>query len=494
MSLAPVSNASLLGLPCLQRRPTRRRSASGPEPALRLADQEHRQVFGKANQGKLYMALVPSPQWLDTGDNAWQLAAATFVGLQSIPGLAVLYGGIVKKKWAINSAFMAIYAFASVLVVWVLFDYNMAFGEQWFPFLGKPGLATSALFTTGQATIPAASGGMPPLAFPMATLIFFQFVFAAITVIILGGSVLGRMNFTAWMIFCPIWMTLVYTVGAFSLWGGGWLAQLGVADFSGGYVIHLAAGTSGFVAAAVIGPRLQQDRDHFPPNSLLVTLIGAGILWLGWNGFNGGDPYFANADAGAAVLNTNTATAVALLVWTLMDKMAYGRPSIIGAVNGMIAGLVAITPAAGFVNGWGAIIIGIVAGIIPWWSMNKFQRTRLMMRVDDTLSVFSTHGVAGLTGGLLVGILANPAMLQYIGTDKEAPGVSITGLLYGNAGQLLLQLEGAAFIIVYNVIATYIILKVISLIVPLRMDEATLKVGDDAVHGETAYAIGVEGE
>src|SRR5262249_20303366 len=190
--------------------------------------------------------------------------------------------------------------------------------------------------------------------------------------------------------FCPIWMTLVYTVGAFSLWGGGWLASMGVADFSGGYVIHLAAGTSGFVAAAVIGPRIQEDREHFPPNSLLVTLIGAGILWLGWNGFNrgdphfsqhkppaagaqnknpigagilwlgwngfnGGDPYFANHNAGAAVLNTNTATAVALLVWTIMDKISYGKPSIIGAVNGMIAGLVAITPGAGYVNGWGAI-------------------------------------------------------------------------------------------------------------------------------------------
>src|ERR1700736_5286744 len=438
--------------------------------------------------------LVPSPKWLDSGNNAWQLAAATFVGLQSIPGLAVLYGGYVKQKWAINSAFMCFYAFASVLVVWILFDYNMAFGEQWFPFLGKPALATSASFTTGQAVIPAAAAGMPELTFPMATLIFFQFVFAAITVIILGGSVLGRMNFAAWVIFCPVWMTLVYTVGAFSLWGGGWLAGLGVADFSGGYVIHLAAGTSGFVAAAVIGPRLQADRDNFPPNSLLVTLVGAGILWIGWNGFNGGDPYFANANAGAAVLNTNTATAVGLLVWTLMDKLAYGKPSVLGAVNGMIAGLVAITPGAGYVDGFGAIAIGIVAGIIPWLAMNKLQKTSFMMKVDDTLSVFSTHGVAGLTGGLLTGIFANPNMLMYIGTDKEAPGVNVTVLLYGNPGQLLLQVEGAAFIIVYNLIATYIILKVISFFVPLRMDEATLKVGDDAVHGETAYAIGVEGE
>ena len=441
------------------------------------------------------LALVAAPKWLDTGNNAWQLAAATFVGLQSIPGLTVLYGGIVKKKWAINSAFMSMYAFASVLVVWVLFDYNMAFGPQWFPFLGKPMLATSAAFSLGQATIPAAAAGMPALTFPMATLMFFQFVFAAITVIILAGSLLGRMNFTAWMIFCPVWMTLVYTVGAFSLWGGGWLAGMGVADFSGGYVIHLAAGTSGFVAAAVIGPRLQADRDHFPPNSLLVTLIGAGILWLGWNGFNGGDPYFANADAGAAVMNTNTATAVGLLVWTIMDKMAYGKPSVLGAVNGMIAGLVAITPGAGYVDGWGAIIIGVVAGIVPWLSMNKFQKLGFMQRVDDTLSVFSTHGVAGLMGGLMVGLVANPTMLEYIGTDKEAPGISVTGMLYGDNGhQLLMQVYGAAFIIVFNAIMTFIILKVIGLIVPLRMDDATLKVGDDAVHGETAYAIGTEGE
>ena len=441
------------------------------------------------------MALTPSPQWLDSGNNAWQMAAATFVGLQSIPGLTVLYGGIVKKKWAINSAFMSMYAFASVLVVWVLFDYNMAFGPAWLSvagqsFLGTPSLATSAAFTLGQATIPEAASGMPALTFPMSTLMYFQFVFAAITVIILAGSLLGRMNFTAWMIFCPVWMTLVYTVGAFSLWGGGWLAALGVADFSGGYVIHLAAGTSGFVAAWLVGPRLQADRDHFPPNSLLMTLVGAGILWLGWNGFNGGDPYFANADASAAVLNTNLATAVALIVWTSMDSLAYGKASVLGAVNGMIAGLVGITPAAGYVDGWGAIVIGVCAGIIPWLSMNWFQKTSLMSRVDDTLSVFSTHGVAGLMGGLLTGVLANPAMLEYIGTDKEAPGVNATGLLFGNPMQLLLQAEGAAFIIAFNIVGTAILLGLISLVVPLRMDATGLAIGDEAIHGETAYALG----
>jgi ammonium transporter, Amt family len=438
--------------------------------------------------------LVPSPKWLDTGSNAWQLAAATFVGLQSIPGLVILYGGVVKKKWAINSAFMALYAFVSVMIVWVLFDYNMAFGPQWYPFIGKPMPALAASFITGQAIVPAAAAGMPPLAFPMSTMMYFQFVFAAITVIILAGSLLGRMNFKAWVAFCPLWMTFVYTVGAFSIWGGGWLAQMGALDFSGGFVIHLAAATSGFVAAAIIGPRLQADRDHFPPNSLLMTLAGAGILWLGWNGFNGGDPYFANADAAAAVLNTNLATCVAVLVWVIMDSWYYGKASVLGAVNGMIAGLVAITPAAGYVDGTGAMIIGACAGIIPWASMNILQKTKLMLKVDDTLSVFSTHGVAGLMGGLLTGVLANPAMIEYIGTGKDAPGVSGTGLLYGNAHQLLIQAEAAAFIIVLNIVVTVIILKAISIFVPLRMDDATLKVGDDAVHGETAYAIGAEGD
>ena len=435
--------------------------------------------------------LVASPKWLDTGSNAWQMAAATFVGLQSIPGLVILYGGIVKRKWALNSAFMAMYAFAAVMIVWVLWAYNMAFGEQWFPFLGTPKPALSADFLLGQAVIPAAASGMPDLAFPMATMMFFQFVFAAITVIILAGSLIGRMSFKAWIIFVPLWMTLDYTVGCFSIWGGGWLAAMGAADFSGGYVIHLAAGTSGFVAAWIIGPRIQQDRDHFPPNSLLMALAGAGILWLGWNGFNGGDPYFANADASAAILNTNLCTCVSLLVWTIMDSFAYGKPSVVGAINGMIAGLVGITPGAGYVNGWGAIAVGVCTGIIPWIMMNKVQTTALFKKVDDTLSVLSTHGVAGLLGGLLVGVFACPDMLMYIGTDKEAPGVSITGLLYGDTGnQLLMQFYAAAFIIVFNTVMTFVILKVISIFVSLRMDEATLRIGDDAVHGETAYNFG----
>src|SRR5205807_3535200 len=185
-------------------------------------------------------------------------------------------------------------------------------------------------------------------------------------VILLAWAVLGRMNFKAWMLFVPLWITFVYTVPAFGIWGGGWLAQLGAVDYSGGYVIHVAAGISGLVAAAVVGPRLQRDRESNTPSNLLMAIAGGGLLWLGWNGFNGGDPYFANADAAAAVLNTNLCTGTAMLAWMFLDVFVSGRATVGGMINGMIAGLVAITPAAGFVNGYGALAIGVVAGIVPW--------------------------------------------------------------------------------------------------------------------------------
>jgi len=285
------------------------------------------------------------------------------------------------------------------------------------------------------------------------------------------------------MIFVPLWTTFVYSVGAFMLWGGGWLAQLGAVDYSGGYVIHLAAGVSGFVAAAVVGPRLLEDRRDFEPNNLIMALAGAGLLWLGWNGFNGGDPYFANADAAAAVLNTNIATALALLSWLVLDMVATGKPNAVSMINGEIVGLVAITPCAGFVNGYGAIAVGLIAGIIAWFSMNKLGKTNLMKRVDDTLGVIHTHGVAGLVGGLSAGIFADPRMLEYVSIDKKTSAVSVTGLLYGNPKQLWIQFLAALTIIVYDAIGTFIILKFISLIVPLRASDTEVEGGDLAIHG-----------
>lgn len=205
--------------------------------------------------------------------------------------------------------------------------------------------------------------------YPQSTMVYFQFVFCAITLILIAGSYLCRMNFFAWMAFVPLWVTFSYAIGAFSVWGGGFLFKLGVIDYSGGYVIHLSSGTAGFVGAYWIGPRIEEDLDDATPNNILLMLVGAGILWIGWNGFNGGDPYSASPDAGAAVLNTNLCTAFSSLVWVIMDLIYFRRPSVIGAIQGMITGLVAITPAAGVVAGWGAFCLGLASGIVPWVSL-----------------------------------------------------------------------------------------------------------------------------
>jgi Amt family ammonium transporter len=433
---------------------------------------------------------IMAPTYLNPGDTAWQLTAGTFVGLQSIPGLAILYGGIVKKKWALNSAVMCFYAFSIVLLVWMLWGYNMSFGSPATlgpgilgNIVGIPHWATMPGSEIGQANIPLAASGMPAIRFPGAAMIFFQFVFAAITPILIAGSVLGRMNFRAWMLFVPLWTTFVYSVGAFMLWGGGWLSQLGALDYSGGYVIHLAAGVSGFVAAAVVGPRLLEDRKDFEPNNLIMALAGAGILWLGWNGFNGGDPYAANADAGAAVLNTNIATALALLSWLVLDMFATGKPNAVSMINGMITGLVGITPCAGYVDGFGAMAVGLAAGCISWFTLNKLGQLPFLKKVDDTLGVLHTHGVAGLVGGLMVGLVANPAMIEYLSTDKKTSDVTAAGLFYGNPKQLMIQAMAAGVIIVYDAIMTFIILKIVSIFIPLRSSEAEVEGGDLAIHG-----------
>ena len=435
--------------------------------------------------------LISAPDFVNSGDTAWQLTAATLVGLMSLPGLAILYGGLVKKKWALNSAVMCFYAFSVVLIVWMLWGYNMAFGTPvsgaLAGYFAVPHPALGADQMMGQATIPAAAAGLPPLRYAGSAMIYFQFVFAAITPLLIAGSVLGRMNFKAWMIFVPVWSTVVYSIGAYWIWGGGWLSQLGAVDYSGGYVIHLAAGVSGFVAAAVVGPRLAEDRKDFEPNNLIMAFAGAGILWLGWNGFNGGDPYTANADAAAGVLNTNIATAVALLSWLVLDMFATGKPNAVSMINGMITGLVAITPAAGYVDGYGAITIGFVASTIAWFSLNKLGNMAFMKRVDDTFGVIHTHGVAGLVGGLMVGIVGNPAMIIYPSTDKtkKIADVTVGGWFYNghDFAQLGHQAVAALVIIVFDAIMTFIVLKLISFIVPLRASNPEMEGGDLAIHG-----------
>jgi Amt family ammonium transporter len=457
--------------------------------------------------------VIPYPTWLGAGDNAWQMTAATLVGLMSIPALAVLYGGLVQKKWAMNTALMVFVTFGLVLITWVLWAYKMGFGTTLIHFggsglVGDPRTILGANALTGQADIPNVDPAMPGylskagqvlntgFKLPNASVEYFQFVFAAITPILFIGSVLGRISFKAWMVFVPLWITFAYAVNAFLLWGGGYWASKGALDFSGGYVIHLAAGVSGFVSAAIIGPRLKRDREKAVPNNLLFVAVGAGILWLGWNGFNGGDPYFAGANAAAAIVNTNLATAVAMLTWILMDMFLTPekKPTFLGALNGMICGLVGITPAAGFVNGFGAIIIGLVASAVVWtawytlpkyvWPFNK---------VDDALGVVYTHGIAGLLGGLLVGVLADPNVLEY----PAAPGPN--GVAFGGAGwiwghhphQLLVQFLAALTIIVWDGIITAVIWMVIKYVfrIKLRLPDDQLEIGDVAVHGEEAYPL-----
>jgi Amt family ammonium transporter len=455
--------------------------------------------------------VIPYPTWLSSGDNAWQMTAATLVGLMSIPALAVLYGGLVQKKWAMNTTLMVFVTFCLVLITWVLWAYKMGFGTPLIRvgttgLLGDPRTILGANALEGQASIPLVDPAMPGYVasksgeilnsgfkLPGASIEYFQFVFAAITPILFIGSVLGRVSFKAWMVFVPLWITFAYAVNAFLLWGGGYWADHGALDFSGGYVIHLAAGVSGFVSAAVIGPRLKRDREKAVPNNLMFVAVGAGILWLGWNGFNGGDPYFAGSDAGAAVVNTNLATAVAMMVWILMDMFlgAEKKPTFLGGLNGMICGLVGITPAAGYVNGLGAIIIGIVPCAVVWvawytlpkyvWPFNK---------VDDALGVIYTHGIAGLLGGLLVGCLADPNVIEY----PAAPGGAAfagEGLFYGHPHQLLVQFLAALTIIIWDAAVTFIIWMFIKYVLrmKLRFSDEELEIGDVAVHGEEAYPI-----
>jgi Amt family ammonium transporter len=425
-------------------------------------------------------------EWLSEGANSWQLTAATLVGLMSIPGLVVLYGGVMQKRWSVNSMMMAFVAFAIVLILWVLFAFKMAFGNpmhilgshgSFFGHMwGQPGSILSSSSLLGQAHIP--SYGELELAFPESTLAYFQIVFAGITPILMLGSVLGRINFKAWIPFVALWTVLVYTINAFMIWGGGFFAMHGAVDFSGGYVIHLAAGVSGFVAAWVIGPRLQRDREVDAPNNLAMVAVGAGLLWMGWNGFNGGDWYEASGIASAAVLNTNLCTAVAFLLWVGLDYLTGRKPSLIGSVNGMIVGLVAITPGAGFVNGWGAIIIGVVACVIVYFALNYLSRVAPFRHVDDTLGVVYTHAFAGVAGGLLVGIFANNAMAE----------TTLAGTISGGGLHLLgWQALTALWVICFSAIGTFILLKLVSLVVPLRMSDEEMEVGDIAVHGHEVY-------
>ena len=419
---------------------------------------------------------VAVPNWLDTGSNAWMMTAATFVGLQSIPGLSLYYGGLTRKKFSINTALMCFYGFSAVLVIWVLLGYNFGFGYPASISIGKFGIVgplTSIAPGINEGAQAVVGPGGLALNIPLSTVVWFQFVFAAITPLLFVGAIIERTNFKAWIVFVPLWSLLVYSPMAYALFAGGWLAQMGAVDFSGGYVIHLNAGIAALASAIAIGPRAIKARG-IKPNNLYWVFVGCGLVWLGWNGFNGGDPYGSSIDASIAVLNTDLATAVSAVTWMAMDMQFLKKPTLVGAMSGAITGLVAITPAAGYVSGWGAIVLGIAGGTIPWLATYKLLPR---MKVDDALGVFPAHGVAGLTGGILTGILADPAVTQYV-----YPG--LTGAAFGGWSLLGIQIVAAAVVIVYSFVVTFGIWKVIGLVMPLRMTDKELGEGDAAIHGE----------
>ncbi len=414
------------------------------------------------------------------------LTAATLVGLMSLPGLAIFYGGLAKKRFIINTMFMIFYAYAVVLILWLLGGYNFGFGPAGLKIgnLGIIGMPTPALdgkLLGSQASV-GPNGAMVNV--PTSTIVFFQFVFAAITPGLFVGAVIERMNFKAWMLFVPLWSFLVYSPLAYWLFAGGWLNQLGAVDFSGGYVIHLSAGITALAAAIAVGPRLKSDRIS-KPNNVTLVFIGAGILWLGWNGFNGGDPYGATIDAAIAVLNTELAAASSVIAWMLMDMRFKHKPSLIGGATAAVTGLVAITPAAGYVSGYGALVIGVAAGILPWIALEKLPKR---LKLDDALGVFPAHGVAGLTGGLLTGLLADPAVSQYV-IPNAAPGATapLAGAIYGNMYELGIQALAAGVVIVYVFVVSYLLLRLIKLFMPLQESEEKLKIGDMALHGEKGF-------
>ena len=456
----------------------------------------------------LFADNIPYPHWLNPADNTWQLVAATLVGLMSLPGLAVLYGGLVRKKWIVNTMLMVFSGFSLTLVVWTLWGYNLAFGQLshfgpdgsfWSGFIGHFTPLSTASSIQGQAV--SGSNTLIHFHFPTATLAYFQFVFAAITPLLFLGGLVGRLKFKAWLLIVPLWITLVYCVNAALLWGGGFFAQKGAVDYAGGFVIHTSAGIAAFVGAALVGPRRWQDRENAFPSNLMMVAVGAGIIWLGWNGFNGGASYYAGSDSAAAVLNTNIATAVGLLTWLLMD-MFFSRqkkPTFLGAINGILCGLVAITPSAGWVNPIGAMGVGLVSSAVVWVSWNYLSRVRPFSKVDDALGVIYTHGIAGLIGGLLVGVLADPKMTMYgvKGPNFDGAGsFSVGGVLYTHSWhQFWEQFLAASWVVVFTAVGTTVVFTIVKYLVGgLRESDNDLRDGDIAIHEEEAFPEPTFGE
>ncbi|HHI96705.1 MAG TPA: ammonium transporter [Thermodesulfatator atlanticus] len=403
---------------------------------------------------------------MNTADVAFMLVATALVMLMT-PGLGLFYGGLVRAKNVLSIIMQCFIALGLISLIWFVYGYSLAFGPDHGQLIGD----FSHLFLKGVGFGPGPVDNIPHLLFCA-----FQLMFAIITPALITGAFAERMKFSAYLIFTALWLTFVYLPLCHWVWGGGWIGALGALDFAGGTVIHIASGASALAAALVLGPRIGWRREPIHPHNLPLTVLGAGLLWFGWFGFNAGSALAADNIAVLAFMNTHLAAGLAALSWSMAEWVFQGKPTTLGAVSGAIAGLVAITPAAGFVPVWSSIIIGLIAGVICYLAVLLKPR----LGYDDALDVVGVHGVGGIFGALITGVFASTAV---------NPG-GANGLLFGNAKQLLIQAVGAGTAVIYCFVLSYILLKIVNALVGLRAErEAEIQGLDLTEHGESGYYL-----
>ncbi len=401
---------------------------------------------------------------IDTGDTAWMLTSTMLVILMIIPGLALFYGGLARSKNMLSVLMQVFVVFSLISLLWAIYGYSLAFiGEgQFFGSLDK-------LFLKG--VTPDTIGALNTI--PEYVFIAFQGTFAAITPALIVGAFAERIKFSAVLIFCAIWFTLSYVPLAHMVWGGGLLAADGAMDFAGGTVVHINAGIAGLVGAYMVGRRMGLGKDNMSPHSLTMTMIGASLLWVGWFGFNAGSAGAANGTAGLAFVNTVLATAAAVMSWIGAEAIIHRKASMLGAASGAVAGLVAVTPACGFIGPMGSIVIGLIAGVACLWGVTGLKR---MLRVDDSFDVFGVHGLGGIIGAILTGVFAAPSLGGISGAD------------FSMGSQVFIQLKSVALTIVWSAVVSYVAYKLIDLTIGLRVSEDEEREGlDRTSHGESAY-------
>ncbi|MBM3558148.1 MAG: ammonium transporter [Alphaproteobacteria bacterium] len=408
---------------------------------------------------------------IDPGDTAWMLVSTALVLMMTLPGLALFYAGMVRKKNLLATTAQSLATCALVSVLWMTVGYSLAFTEG-NPFIGD--LSRAFLNGMTMTSTHSLAKTVPEVVFMM-----FQMTFAIITPALIVGAVADRLKFSAMLWFMAAWLLLVYVPLAHWVWGGGFLGAAGVLDFAGGIVVHINAGIAGLVAALVIGKRIGYGTENLSPHNLTWSVVGVSLLWVGWFGFNAGSAVAADARAGMAMAATHLAAAGAALAWMAAEWRVMGKPSVLGIVSGAVAGLGTVTPASGYITPASGLIIGLVAGGVCFWASVLLKRR---LGYDDSLDVFGVHGVGGVLGTIATGVFATVAIAGL--TDKGEPAAS--GLVDGNAGQILTQAFGAGVAIIYCAAVTWVILKVIDALVGLRVSEEEEREGLDTVlHGES---------